>query len=101
LSGTFEQLFTYATFAVILLYGAAAASVFTLRRTRPDLKRPYKVWGYPVVPAFFLGSVVALVINSLVQRPWESFSGLGVLALGIPVYFYWRRAGRGDVSGAH
>ena len=101
LSGTFEQLFTYATFAVILLYGAAAASVFTLRRTRPDLKRPYRVWGYPVVPAFFLGSVVALVINSLVQRPWESFSGLGVLALGIPVYFYWRRAGRGDVSGAH
>lgn len=100
LSGTFEQIFTYATFAVILLYGAAAASVFTLRRTHPRLPRPYRVWGYPVVPAFFLASVVALVINTLVERPWESFSGLGVLALGIPAYFYWKRGGRGDVAGA-
>lgn len=100
LSGTFEQIFTYATFAVILLYGAAAASVFTLRRTHPDLPRPYKVWAYPVVPAFFLASVVALVINTLVERPWESFSGLGVLALGIPAYFYWNRGGRRDAAGA-
>lgn len=100
LSGTFEQIFTYATFAVILLYGAAAASVFTLRRTHPDLPRPYRVWGYPVVPAFFLASVVALVINTLVERPWESFSGLGVLALGIPAYFHWKRGGHEDAAGA-
>jgi APA family basic amino acid/polyamine antiporter len=94
LSGTFEQLFTYSTFAVILLYAAAAASVFTLRRTRPDLPRPYKVWGYPAVPAFFLTSVVAIAITSLIERPLESFSGLGVLALGIPAYYFWRHKGR-------
>lgn len=93
LSGTFEQLFTYATFAVILLYVAAAASVFTLRRTRPDLPRPYKVWGYPAVPAFFLTSVVAIAITGLIERPLESFSGLGVLVLGVPVYYFWRHKG--------
>ncbi len=91
LSATFEQLFTYATFAVILLYAAAAASVFTLRRTRPDLPRPYRVWGYPIVPAFFLTSVVAIGITSLFERPVEAFSGLAVLGLGVPVYYAWSR----------
>ena len=91
LSATFEQLFTYATFAVILLYAAAAASVFTLRRTRPDLPRPYRVWGYPIIPAFFLTSVVAIAITSLFERPVEAFSGLAVLGLGVPVYYAWSR----------
>ncbi len=91
LSATFEQLFTYATFAVILLYAAAAASVFTLRRTRPDLPRPYRVWGYPMVPALFLVSVVAIAITSLIERPVEAFSGLAVLGLGVPVYYVWSR----------
>jgi APA family basic amino acid/polyamine antiporter len=95
LSGTFEQLFTYATFAAILLYTAAAASVFTLRRKRPDLSRPYKVWGFPVVPAFFLISLIAIAITALIERPLQSFSGLGVLALGIPAYYYWRRRNTG------
>ena len=91
LSASFEQLFTYATFAVILLYAAAAASVFTLRRARPDLPRPYRVWGYPIVPAFFLMSVVAIAITSLFERPVEAFSGLAVLGLGVPVYYAWSR----------
>jgi APA family basic amino acid/polyamine antiporter len=90
LSGTFEQLFTYATFAAILLYAAAAASVFTLRRKHPDLPRPYKVWGFPVVPAFFMISVLAIAITVLIERPLQSFSGLIILALGIPAYYYWR-----------
>ena len=93
LSGTFEQLFTYATFASILLYAAAAASVFTLRRKHPDLPRPYKVWGFPVVPAFFLISVIAIAITVLIERPLQSFSGLIILALGIPSYYYWRQKG--------
>ncbi len=89
-----RAIFTYATFAAILLYVAAAASVFTLRCTRPDLPRPYKVWGYPAVPAFFLTSVVAIAITGLIERPLESFSGLGVLALGIPAYYFWKHQGR-------
>ncbi|MBI4538370.1 MAG: amino acid permease [Gemmatimonadetes bacterium] len=91
LSGTFEQIFTYAMFAALLMYGAAATSVFTLRRTRPDLHRPYRVWGYPLIPALYLASIVAIAVNSLIERPLESFGGLGILALGVPVYLYWKR----------
>ncbi|MFQ5789390.1 MAG: APC family permease [Acidobacteriota bacterium] len=94
LSGTFEQLFTYTIFAAALMYAAAGASVFTLRRTQPHLPRPYRVWGYPLVPGFFLVSLAAVAINSLIERPIESFSGLGILTLGIPVYFYWSRQHR-------
>ena len=91
LSATFAQLFTYATFAAILLYAAAAASVFTLRHTRPDLPRPYRMWGYPIVPAFFLTSVVVIAIASLIERPVEAFSGLAALGLGVPIYYAWSR----------
>ena len=91
LSATFEQLLYYATFAVILMYAAAAASVFTLRRTQPDLPRPYRVWGYPVVPAIFLISLVAIAITTLIEQPIEAFSGLAALGLGVPVYFVWSR----------
>ena len=91
LSGTFEQLFTYTVFAAALMYMAAGASVFTLRRSQPELPRPYRVWGYPLVPGFFLASLAVVAISSLVERPLESFSGLGILALGVPVYAYWNR----------
>ncbi len=94
LSGTFEQLITYTIFAAVLMYMAAAASVFTLRRTQPNLLRPYRVWAYPFVPGFFLVSLAGVAINSLIERPLESFSGLGILALGVPVYFYWSRRHR-------
>ena len=94
LSGTFEQLFTYTIFAAVLMYMAAAASVFTLRRTQPNLPRPYRVWAYPFVPGFFLASLAGVAINSLIERPLESFSGLGILALGVPVYFFWSRRHR-------
>lgn len=94
LSGTFEQLFTYTIFASALIYMAAAASLFTLRRTKPDLPRPYRVWGYPLIPGLFFVSLAAVAVNSLIARPVESFSGLGILALGIPVYIYWSRRSR-------
>ncbi len=94
LSGTFEQLFTYTIFASALIYMAAAASLFTLRRTKPDLPRPYRVWGYPLIPGLFFVSLAAVAVNSLIERPVESFSGLGILALGIPVYIYWSRRSR-------
>jgi APA family basic amino acid/polyamine antiporter len=91
LSGTFDQLFTFAMFAAILMYAAATAAVFTLRRKRPDLPRPYRTWGYPWMPLAYLGALLILAANTLNERPIESLAGLLLLALGVPVYRYWRR----------
>lgn len=91
LTGTFDQLFTYAMFAALIMYAAATATVFTLRRKAPDMPRPYKVWGYPVLPGLYLAALVVLMVNTLMERPIESVSGLALLALGIPVYTFWRR----------
>lgn len=92
LSGTFDQLFTFAMFAAILMYAAATAAVFTLRRKRPDLPRPYRTWGYPWMPLAYIGALTLLAANTLSERPVESIGGLALLGLGIPVYGYWRRS---------
>jgi basic amino acid/polyamine antiporter, APA family len=91
LSGTYEQLFTYVMFASILFSVAAGLALFRLRRTMPNHPRPYTTWGYPVVPIVFIAGSTAFVLNTLMERPTESLAGLGLLALGLPAYFYWRR----------
>jgi APA family basic amino acid/polyamine antiporter len=89
--GTFEQIFTFAMFIAILFWIAATASVFTLRKKYPDLPRPYKTWGYPIVPIIFILTSCVILINTLIEKPVEALAGLGLTALGIPVYFYWKR----------
>jgi APA family basic amino acid/polyamine antiporter len=89
LSGTYEQLFTYVMFASILFSVAAGVALFRLRWTRPDHPRPYRTWGYPVVPIVFITGSVAFVINTLIEKPTESLAGLGLLALGVPAYWFW------------
>ena len=89
LSGSYEQLFTYVMFASILFSVAAGAALFKLRRDRPDQMRPYRTLGYPAVPIVFITGSAAFVLNTLIERPVESLSGLGLLALGLPVYWYW------------
>jgi APA family basic amino acid/polyamine antiporter len=88
LSGSYEQLFTYVMFSSSLLHMLGAFGVFRLRRTRPDAPRPYRVWGYPAVPIVFIAASGAVVLNTLIERPVESFAGLVFLALGLPVYWY-------------
>ncbi len=92
LSGTYEQLYTYVVFAAVLFHVATGAAVFVLRRKRPELARPYKVWGYPVVPALFVAASLVLVVNTLFEKPVESLWGLGLVAAGVPAYLWWRRA---------
>jgi APA family basic amino acid/polyamine antiporter len=93
LSGTYSQLYTYAMVALIAFHAATGAAVFVLRRTRPDLPRPYRAWGYPVVPGLFILTCGLLVVNTLSERPLESLWGLGLVALGLPAYAYWHRRG--------
>src|SRR3954467_1006996 len=91
LSGSYQQLFTYVMFASSLLHTIGAFGVFRLRRLRPDAPRPYRVWGYPFVPLFYIATSGAFVLNTLREYPAESFAGLAFLALGLPVYWYSKK----------
>jgi APA family basic amino acid/polyamine antiporter len=74
-----------------MMWIAAASTVFVLRKKQPDLDRPYKVWGYPYVPAFFILFSTAIMINTFFTAPAQSFLGLGLTLLGVPVYLFWRK----------
>lgn len=91
LTGTFEQLFTYAMFMGVLFWVIAAAAVFNLRRTNPVLPRPYKTWGYPIVPLIFIIALSGILLNALIEKPVESIIGLIFTSLGIPVFFVWKK----------
>jgi len=91
LSGSFEQIITFVMFVSIIFWIAATASVFTLRKKYPDLVRPYKTWGYPVVPLLFIIASSGILVNTLVEKPVESLAGIGITLIGVPVYFYWKR----------
>lgn len=90
LSGTYEQLYTYVVFASVVFHAATAAAVFVFRRRAPDLPRPYRTWGYPVVPALFILACLLLVGNTLVEKPVESLLGVGLLVLGLPAFLVFR-----------
>jgi APA family basic amino acid/polyamine antiporter len=94
LSGTFDQLTDMIIFAVFIFYGATTLGVFILRRRMPDVYRPYKVWGYPVVPAIFILFCIGLFFNTIYTRPREAAIGLILIFLGIPVYFLLKRSNR-------
>jgi len=94
LTGTYEQLYTYVVFAMLLFYVALAIAIFVLRKKRPETKRPYKVWGYPVVPVFFGLAMLWIMINTLIEKPVESMIGLFLIVTGLPVYYYWKRKAR-------
>jgi len=91
LTGGFEQLFTYVVFASWLFAALAAASVFVLRRRRPDAPRPFRVPGYPLTPVLFIAAAVAIVLNTVVARPVQALIGLGIVATGVPAYVVWKR----------
>lgn len=95
LSGTYEQLYTYVTFAVVLFHAATGAALFVLRVRQPLLERPVRAWGYPVVPALFVLASLWLAAVSIAEKPRESLAGLGLIALGLPAWLFWRRRAAG------
>jgi APA family basic amino acid/polyamine antiporter len=96
LSGRYEQLFTYVIFASWILYAMTTAAVIVLRWKRPDLPRPYRTVGYPVVPVLFVLVACILILSTLRDSPRESLMGIGLIVLGLPFYFYWKSRKRGD-----
>ncbi len=93
LTGTFNQLATYVVFASFVFYAASAGAVLVLRRRRPDMERPYRTWGYPVTPILFILFAAWLVGNTISAAPRDALVGLGMIALGVPVFWYWKRKG--------
>lgn len=94
LTGSYESLIDYALFGIWVFYGLMVAAVIVLRRTRPDLPRPYRMWGYPATPLLFLAITIWFLGNMLVTRPGPAFAGMGLMLTGVPAYLVWLRYGR-------
>jgi APA family basic amino acid/polyamine antiporter len=87
----YEALFTFTVFAAWIFYALTAYAVIVLRRKRPELPRPYRVFGYPLVPLGFVLGAAWFVANTLVEKPLEAGAGCLIVAVGIPVYWLWKR----------
>jgi APA family basic amino acid/polyamine antiporter len=92
--GTYEKLISYVVFTDWIFFALAAFGIFILRKRQPKAERPYRTLGYPVTPIIFIAISVWFVLNTLIERPSESWAGLGFLALGVPVYYFWKRANK-------
>ena len=92
LTGSYGQLLDYVIFAALIFYVLTMIALFRLRSTRPDMERPYRAFGYPVVPALYMLAALVIAVLLLIGKPKFSFAGLFIVLLGIPVYYLWRRS---------
>jgi amino acid transporter len=91
LTGTFEELTSLFIFATWIFYGLAVVSMMRLRRTEPDMPRPYRCWGYPWVPVIFVAGATALTITLWIARPVRSSVGLALILSGLFFYRHWQK----------
>ena len=90
-SGTFDVLTDLIVFVLLFFNGLGVASVYVLRRKLPGLERPYRTWGYPIVPALFLIASAYLMINTLLTTPMRALAGTVIVLAGLPIYFFYSR----------
>jgi APA family basic amino acid/polyamine antiporter len=91
LSGTYGNLLDYVIFAVLIFYILTIIGLFVLRKKRPEANRPYKAWGYPVLPALYILCAAAISIDLLIFKPIYTWPGMVIVLMGIPVYFVWKK----------
>lgn len=91
LSGSFKDLYEYVVFALVIFFALTGLAVIILRFKQPERKRPYKTWGYPVLPIFFVLINLAVFFNIIAAQPLKSTIGLIMLGIGIPAFLYWRK----------
>jgi len=91
LSGTYGNLLDYVIFAVLIFFTLTILAIFILRVKRPDIPRPYKAFGYPVIPSIYILVTVTIMVILLIYKPDFTFPGLGIVILGIPVFYLWRK----------
>ena len=95
LSGTYQDLFEYVVFALIIFWAATGLAVIILRFKQPETPRPYKTWGYPVLPILFVLINLVVFLNTIWAQPLQSLIGLIILIAGIPAFLYWQSKQRG------
>jgi APA family basic amino acid/polyamine antiporter len=93
LTGSYSELLDYVIFAVLLFYMLTISGIFVLRWTRPDMERPYKAFGYPVLPAAYILVAGSIDVLLLIYKPGFAWPGLIIVLLGVPVYFVWKKRG--------
>jgi APA family basic amino acid/polyamine antiporter len=89
-SGTYSELLDYVIFAALLFYVLTVGGLFVLRRTRPNAERPYRAFGYPLIPAIYVFLCAVIMVDLLIVKPVYTWPGLILVLTGIPVYFLWR-----------
>jgi APA family basic amino acid/polyamine antiporter len=89
MTGSFDTLTDYVIFGSWIFYALVTASIFVFRKRYPDAERPYRAWGYPVVPVVFMLVAGWLLINTIMTSPTQSLAGIGLIILGLPVYYYF------------
>jgi APA family basic amino acid/polyamine antiporter len=92
-TGTFNQLITYIIFASWIFYGMSAGAVIILRNKKPDMERPYKTPLYPWIPITFILFAIFLTINTIMEAPRDAAIGAGIILVGLPMYYYWKKNG--------
>jgi APA family basic amino acid/polyamine antiporter len=100
LSGTYGNLLDYVIFAVLIFFTLTILAIFILRVKQPDIPRPYKAFGYPVVPSIYILVTVTIMVILLIYKPDYTFPGLGIVILGIPVFYLWRKFNKNPKSKA-
>jgi APA family basic amino acid/polyamine antiporter len=98
LSGTYSNLLDYVIFAVLIFFTLTILAIFVLRTKRPDIPRPYKAFGYPVIPAIYILTTSFIMVILLIYKPNYTFPGLILVVLGIPVYYLWKRYSRNSAG---
>lgn len=94
LSGTYSNLLDYVIFAVLIFFTLTILAIFVLRVKKPDIPRPYKAFGYPVIPAIYIMATMTIMVILLIYKPKYTFPGLIIVILGIPIYYLWRKLNR-------
>jgi APA family basic amino acid/polyamine antiporter len=100
LSGTYGNLLDYVIFAVLIFFTLTILAIFILRVRRPDIPRPYKAFGYPIVPSIYILVTVTIMVILLIYKPDYTFPGLGIVILGVPVFYFWRKFNKNPKSNA-
>jgi APA family basic amino acid/polyamine antiporter len=87
----YGMLLDYVVFAVLIFYVLTIAGIFVLRRTRPDAERPYRAFGYPILPALYMVAATIILLVLAIYRTQTSWPGLLIVLAGVPVYFFWKK----------